>query len=240
MKKIIFLFLGVSFLLFGCSSEKKFKKMMDEQDNKLLTQALQLGDVQTAIYATQSLITRDTGNIQYLDTLALLYQNSNNQMGLMQVSRRLLVLNPNNVAAQENLATSAKGLQLYQDALNSYSQLFGTTQNTRYLYEIADIYFKVNNVAEGKKVFEQILNNPKSKSDNISMLAGQGNVIQVPVVVASLNYLGFYEATQKNYEFARNLYLKALELYPGFVIAKNNLANLEQVLKTAPNNKKGN
>ena len=57
----------------GCSSDRKMKKFMDEQDNKLLSQALILGDMQTAIVATQSLITRDTANVIYLDTLVMLY-----------------------------------------------------------------------------------------------------------------------------------------------------------------------
>jgi tetratricopeptide (TPR) repeat protein len=215
----------------GCSSERKMKKFMDEQDNKLLSQALVLGDMQTAIHATQSLITRDTANIIYLDTLVMLYQNTNNQLGVLQVSRKLLAINPNNMMAQENFATSAKQLQLFQDALNSYSQLYGLTNNTRYLYEVADIYYKVNNVAQGRQIFEQILNNQKSKTDVVPMLVGQNNVLQVPVAAAALNYLGFVEAQQNNLEAARNLYSKALEVFPGFIIAKNNLANIEQAGK---------
>ena len=212
----------------GCSSDRKMKKFMDEQDNKLLSQALILGDMQTAIVATQSLITRDTANVIYLDTLVMLYQNMNNQLGVLQVSKRLLSLNPNNMMAQENFATAAKQLQLFQDALNSYSQLYGLTNNTRYLYEVADIYYKVNNVAQGKQIFDQILNNPKSKTDVVPMLVGQNNVLQVPVAAAALNYLGFVEAQQNNLENARNLYNKALEVFPGFIIAKNNLANIEK------------
>jgi tetratricopeptide (TPR) repeat protein len=223
----------------SCSSDRKMKKFMDEQDNKVLTQALNLGDMQTAIFAVQSLITRDTGNIRYLDTLVMLYQNNNNQVGVLQVSKRLLALNPNNMMAQENFATSAKQLQLFQEALNSYSQLYGLTNNTRYLYEVADIYYKVNNAAQGKQIFDQILNNPKSKTDVVPMLVGQNNVLQVPVAAASLNYLGFVEAQQNNLEAAKNLYIKALEIFPGFVIAKNNLANLDQASKNAkqPNTK---
>lgn len=215
----------------GCSSDRKMKKFMNEQDNKLLTQALSYGDMQTAIHAVQSLITRDTGNIKYLDTLVMLYQNTNNQLGVLQVSKRLLALNPNNMMAQENFATSAKQLQLFQEALNSYSQLYGLTNNTRYLYEVADIYYKVNNVTQGKAIFDQILNNPKSKTDVVPMLVGQNNVIQVPVAAAALNYLGFVEAQHNNLEAAKNLYTKALEVFPGFIIAKNNLANLEQAGK---------
>jgi tetratricopeptide (TPR) repeat protein len=215
----------------GCSSDRKMKKIMDEQDNKLLTQALNLGDMQTAIYAVQSLITRDTANIMYLDTLVMLFQNSNNRLGVLQVSKKLLALNPNNMQAQENFATSAKQLQLYQDALNSYSQLYGLTNNTRYLYEVADIYYKVNNIAQGKQIFDQILNNPKSKTDIVPMLVAQNNVLQVPVAAAALNYLGFVEAQQNNIELARNYYNKAMEVFPGFIIAKNNLTNLDQASK---------
>lgn len=213
----------------GCSSERKMKNFMNEQDNKLLSQALVLGDLQTAIVAVQSLITRDTANITYLDTLVMLYQNTNNQAGILQVSKKLLTINPANMMAMENVATAAKQLQLYQDALNSYSQLYGLTNNTRYLYEVADIYYRINNVAQGKQIFDQILNNPKSKTDVIPMLISQNNVIQVPVAAAALNYLGYAEAQQKNTEMAKALYAKALEVYPDFVIAKNNLANLTPV-----------
>lgn len=215
----------------SCTSDRKFKKLMDQQDNKLLSQALNFGDMQTSIVAAQSLISRDTGNIKYLDTLAMLYQNTNNQLGVLQVSKKLLALNPNNMMAQENFATSAKALQLYQEALNSYSQLYGLTNNTRYLYEVGDIYYKVNNATQGRQIFEQILNNPKSKTDVVPMLVGQNNVLQVPVAAAALNYLGFIEAQKNNLGAAKELYTKALEIFPGFIIAKNNLANLEQATK---------
>lgn len=224
----------------SCTSERKFKKLMDDKDNKLLSQALNMGDMTTSIVAVQSLISRDTANVIYLDTLSMLYQNTNNQFGLLQVSKKLLTINPNNMMAQENFATAAKSLQLYQDALNSYSQLYGLTNNTRYLYEVGDIYYRVNNAAQGRQIFEQILNNPKSKTDVVPMLVGQNNVLQVPVAAAALNYVGFVEAQQKNYEVAKNLYTKALEVFPGFIIAKNNLANLEEATKTvkAPVNAK--
>ena len=228
MRKLVIALAALVIIATGCSSERKMKKFMDEQDNKLLSQALVLGDMQTAIVAVQSLITRDTANIIYLDTLALLYQNTNNQLGVLQVSRKLLALNPNNMMAMENMATSSKQLQLYQDALNSYSQLYGLTNNTRYLYEVADIYYKVNNVAQGNQIFQQIINNPKSKTDVVPMLIGQNNVIQVPVAAAAFNYLGFVEAQQNNFAQAKSFYENALSIYPGFVIAKNNMANLEQ------------
>lgn len=215
----------------GCSSERKMKNFMNEQDNILLSQALTLGDLQTAIGAVQSLITRDTANVTYLDTLVMLYQNTNNQAGILQVSKKLLAINPNNMLAMENFSTAAKQLQLYQDALNSYSQLYGLTNNTRYLYEVADIYYKVNNVAQGKQIFAQVLNNPKSKTDVVPMLVGQNNVLQVPVAAASLNYLGFVEAQLNNLEAAKELYNQALAIFPDFIIAKNNLANLDQATK---------
>ena len=64
------------------------------------------------------------------------------------------------------------------------------------------------------------------------MLIGQNNVLQVPVAAATLNYIGFVEAQHNNLDLAKNLYAKALEIFPGFVIAKNNLANIEQAAKT--------
>ena len=146
----------------------------------------------------------------------------------MQASRKLLAINPNNLAAMENMAVAAKNLNLYQDALNTYSQLFNLTSHTRFMYEIADVYFTAKQLNEGQKIFDQIINNPRSKTDNISMLLGPGRVTQVPVLTATYNYLGFYLAQNGNNEQAKVYYEKALEITPDFIITKNNLGNLSK------------
>ena len=65
MKKLV-VFVLVGIILTSCSSEGKFKRMMDKHDNKLLTQALSLGDVPTAIAAVESLLAASE-SIRYAD-----------------------------------------------------------------------------------------------------------------------------------------------------------------------------
>jgi tetratricopeptide (TPR) repeat protein len=234
MKKL-FAFMFLALIIVSCGTSDK--KLFDKHDNELLAQSFASGDFLSAITAVQSLISRDTVNVQLFDTLSLLFQNVNNPRGVLYASSKIVKLSPKNLKAWENYAITAKQLNLFQDAINAFSQLYSLKPELRYLYEIGVIYYQTNNATNGKQIFDQILNNPKSKEDKIVLFYANNQVVQVPVLAAVYNFIGYQQAQAGNIDEAKKYYSQALQISPDFVLAKNNISELEKG-KTPSNEKK--
>jgi tetratricopeptide (TPR) repeat protein len=230
MKKF-FVFLSLIFVLlmfFACKKNEGFKNQMDQQDRLLLNRALKANDAVTAIVATQSLLSRDTANIGLYDTLTQLYSRINHMQGVLYASKKIIDFNALDQKALENYASAAKQLGIFNESLATYSKLFEIENNSRYLYEMAVIFFNTKNEVSGEQKLMEVFNSPRSRSDEILIKVTQNQAVKVPVLAAAFNYYGFIHELNKQYDQAASYYKKALELAPNFILAKNNLEGLSK------------
>ena len=226
MKNVIsvFLFSMLCLNMFGQSLEQK----LNEQDRRLLTQALESGDYQTAATASQSLLVRDKNNLGIIDTLVLLYKIIGNQQGILYMTKRIIEADPGNLKALENHASAAKKLKQHGEAITTYNRLYQIEGNTKYLYEIAALYYGAKDEVTGEKVMQQIINSPRGKTDLIEIVVSKGQTIEVPVLAVAYNYLGYLNFANDKKEDAKFYFNKSLEVFPDFILAKNNLDNLKK------------
>lgn len=225
MKKL-FLILVTAILLASCGSEKGFEDNMLEHNEKLLVSSLNSGDFITALTATQTLLLYDTGNVGLYDTLYQLFVQTNNQQGVLIATKKVISANPADTKALEHHASAAKKLKIPGEIITTYQKLFEIEPDTRYLYEIAVQYYQSNNPSEGEKYFSKAVNSPRGKSDMITVLYNNQR-LQVPVLPAIYNYLGVYNELNGKIKDAMTFYGKALEIYPNYIIAKNNINKLK-------------
>lgn len=212
----------------SCLFAQTFEQDLEKHNRKLLEQALESGDFNTAIAAVQSLITMQQRNVSLYDTLVSLYLASDNNQGVMYNTKRIIDLDPTNLKALDNHANAAKNLKQYGEAITTYNRLYQLKKNTKYLYEIATQYHAAKDEATAQKVMEQIINSPDSKKDSITMFVAEGISMKAPVLAVTYNYLGYLSFSKGKKEDARYYYQKALEVFPNFILATNNLENLDK------------
>ena len=227
MRNFIFILLTATLLVFSsCHSGSNFDKKMDRHDRLVLKKAIQIGDASAAMTSVVSLLTRDSNNTGLYDTLAQICRNTNNISGILYASAKVLKTQPNNISMLELFAISSSAKGNNRDAIASYNKLFELKKNTRYLLEIALIYYNSKAFADAKQVMSNIINNPSSKTDMTTVPVGEGQSVSVPVLAALYNVLGFDADLGKDSKTATEYYKKALEIAPDFSLAKNNLANV--------------
>ncbi len=222
---VVFLFTVLTTLL-SCNSKDNFEQKMNTHDRLILENSFETGDVHSAIYSIQSLLSRDTNNLGLMDTLTNLYLQIGNQQSAFNLSGKILEQKPENIEMLEIRGKTAANIRRAQIAVDVYSKLFEIDKNTRYLYEIAVQSFNTGNISYGKKVVETIINSPRSKTDLYSYKLPNGQIIEIPVKAVAHYFIGSYEEINGEKAEAMNHYQKALEIYPKYGLAANKLRDL--------------
>lgn len=227
--KITLLFSFAAILLFSsCTDEKKQLEKANAHDIKVYHQAAEYGDVGTAIYAIHSLLARDTSNIAYYDTLSMLYFESRNYPQAVQSAQRALAKDPDNEKLLQVVANSYKYMGRGDVALPYFLKLSEITNNPQFAYEAAVIEFYGKQYTEAEAAINKLLNSPASENYSVGVPSGQGKEQPVPLRAALYNLLGYIKQNQEKPEEAKTAYQKALDLYPEFILAENNLKELQK------------
>lgn len=231
MKKHFYFFLLAGLGLFACKSSSIGLDSEREHDIKVYHRAIDFGDIGTAIYSIHSLLARDTANHSYYDSLALLYYNSSNFPQAVQAAQIALRSQPNNTKLMQVVADGAKKMGKGEVALPYLLKLSETTHNPEFNYEAAIIQFYGKKYDEAEKAAITTLNDPASDKYFVVIAMGNGKEQKVPLKAALHNLLGFIRQKQGKKDEAKDNYLKAIAIYPEFVLAKNNLDSVNTAKK---------
>jgi tetratricopeptide (TPR) repeat protein len=190
--------------------------------------AIKYSDVNQAVNSLYNLCVMVPQDDSLLYQLAFLYFDQQNYVSAVMTLNDVMLLNPNNLGAQEMKAISLDRLGAKDKALEEYESLYLKNNNISFLYKMAlsqyelkrykECITNINIMLEGSAVDEELL--IFSNADNQQQ--------EIPMRAAILNLRALVEQDQGNKEEARKYYNEALVIAPDFYLCKENLRKLDE------------
>ena len=124
-------------------------------------------------------------------------------------------------------AFSYEKLGLKDKSLNSYEKYYLLTNDYQTLYKMLFLQYDLQKYQQALTNADILIELPEIKEATIFFTEGEEEV-EYPIVVAILNVKGLVYQGLGNKEEAKKSFEEALSIAPGFTLAKENLAALDQ------------
>lgn len=221
--------------LFACNSLPDGSNNNNSKEGKIakkeqLYKHLQeIGDVNSSIYVLHQILQLDSTRTEYYDSLAYHYREVRNIEAAAQMADKALKFGKNIKLLELSAATDIASGD-YESAVTKLDELFKESQDFKYVFEIASIRLNQGDVAQGEKMLDELLANPKIESSFIEQTGSER--IQLVPLRAAIYSLKATVAAQINRDYASaNAYVdKALAIKPDFEAAlylKNQLRSVK-------------
>jgi tetratricopeptide (TPR) repeat protein len=219
LNKTIFRVLGGIFLFITTSCNPKQEKnldstqmkiYLDSQDKKILSKAIEFGDIGVALQSTYSLMSRDTANLKYYDTLATLYYNSKSYKQAFMTSSKILKKEENNHKMLLIAGQSLKNAGQIPESMLYFLKLQENLPHTKSSYE--QIFCKV--YENDTKIILEGINSLLQRNQNSYLIVNQQ---RIPLQAVLFNLKGFV-TIELNHQPQEGMtyYKKCLEIYPEY------------------------
>ena len=226
MKQRFFLALALSGTLFVAAQKADSTKQHEYLS--LYRRALGYNDLGSAAYAVGAYL-HHGGEANFNDTLALIYYNMNNLGGAFKLAGEINEKDPKNITALTLLADISGRAGEVKKSLEWYEKLIVLSPTPYNHYQLATKQFMLERLMECKESLQKVISDSaQSKEQMVRLDLGEGYAEEVPVLAAAMNMLGAIAYKEKNNTLAASWYTKALEVFPKFVIAKQNLDELNK------------
>lgn len=217
MKNILFV-CAVLAMLSSCGGNKNSSDLLAFH-KKVYKKARSTNDHYSAIYAAQAVLTADSTQFDYKDSLLMLYSITENHEATYQLSRELLGSHDSNEFLQ-TVAMASAMTGHYDEAITNYKVILsrGVTNPTPINYRIATYYLKQQNNDSAMVYLTYVVQDPDNANDPVEVSG-----TQVPTYAATLNAIGYIEIQNENYRDAIFAFETALKTAPHFQLAYNNM-----------------
>lgn len=196
----------------------------------LYKRALKYNDTRTAITALNGYLTLGD-ELPYKDTLGYIYYLAGDYYSSLLLTKEVTDADASNVNALERLASCYNQLGDLKQTVENYEKLVPKTKNPYHYYQLAVAQFQLKRIAECAQNLQRAITDTSSRRIPVAFTVNEGQVQNVPVMAAAYNMLGVIQMEGKNYADARKLINKAIEVYPDFVGAKQNIEALDNIAK---------
>lgn len=196
----------------------------------LYKRALKYNDTRTAITALNGYLTYGD-DIAYMDTLGYIYYLAGDYYSSLLLTKEVTEAKPDNLNALERLASCYNQLGDLKACVDSYEKLTPKTKNPYHHYQLAVAQYQLKRIAECSQNLQMAIADTSSRRIPVAFTVTEGQVQNVPVMAAAYNMLGVIQMDAKNYAEARKLMNKAVEIFPDFVGAKQNIAAVDNISK---------
>jgi len=214
--------LGVVLCMVSCKNSSKTELI--DHEIKVYHQALNMDDDLTAIHAMQSILAWDSTQTKYYDTLALLFFHTQNYLGATHCARLVLEKDPNNADILALAGNSYQELGRFDLAIPVYAKLMEVKPNIVLNYELAKCNLYSQDTAGAHKYINVMLHDKSSDSTKINIAYNSDHDHQmVSLKAAAYNLLGSMQIGQEKRSEALLSFQKALAIFPGFELAKQNI-----------------
>jgi tetratricopeptide (TPR) repeat protein len=153
-----------------------------------------------------------------------LYGAVNNVEACMQTNEDALTRHPK---LEKYLNIKVLCLQQIGDMDGQFmllDQLYKETHKPQYVAQMASLQLAGGQTAEAIKTIDFIISEYKNnKTDSLDIFLDEVNKQKVPVLAAAYNMKGYIYMQKKDITNAKEMYFKALEIYPEFEMPKRNL-----------------
>jgi len=133
-----------------------------------------------------------------------------------------------NISVLEVLATTYQKAGNLKESLAYYEKIYEKTNKLYYLYQLAIIQFNMSRINECMQSLTKILEDPNSLKETIRVDYEKANSQEVLFAAAAYNILGVLSINLNKPDVATQYFNKSLEIYPEFLLAKNNLSSVSQ------------
>ncbi|HXW01154.1 MAG TPA: hypothetical protein VEC93_22275 [Anaerolineae bacterium] len=219
-------------LLSFCSIHAAWAQAPDKnkQDEylSLFRRTLQYNDLGSAAYALNGYL-QSGGDSTYVDSLALVYYNMNNLAGAFRLATEIQAKEPKSVTALTLLADISGRAGEVKKSLEWYEKLVEVMPSAYNYYQLATKQFILERNMECRESLGKVLaDSSTAMEQKVRLDIGEGYGEDVPVLAAAMNMMGALAYKEKNTDQAKSWYQRAVNVFPNFVIAKQNLDELNK------------
>jgi tetratricopeptide (TPR) repeat protein len=188
----------------------------------VFNQALQSGDIITAISSLNYYISEQNGNTPYADTLAMLYMQQGAFPQCYYWADKRLTLKPEDIALMEMKAMCLDKLNQPTEAITLFDKLFKKTNNPFHAYKLMELQYGLKRLLEclGTAQAAEKLQFKPEYVIPYSVGEQQGRTY-LQAGIFNIHALALYDLDKK--PEAKMYFEKALQLDSNFVLAKQNL-----------------
>ena len=190
--------------------------------------AVQYNDPQAAKTALYSMINMDPMNDSLRFTLAYMYYEAELYPSVILTCMDIISLNPQHAGAIEMTAIAFEQLGIRDKALANYEKLFIVTENIQTLYKLSCLQYELERYGECEVNLDILLANPGLDQQSVIFPISETEEKEYVMKVAVLNLSGLNKKAQGDIDGAREEFNKALAIAPDFLLAKDNLAELDK------------
>ncbi len=241
MKKII------SFLFLICGATNLFAQK-NVKSEPLLTnptgdisffvktykQAMNYNDLVVATQSVYEILSTDSSNFAWKDTLARLFLMRGAYDQSVFVGKELLNKSPDDIRLTEMVAIALQSAGDSKQSLEYYEKLYPKTLNLYHLYQIIILQYSLARLGECSANIDLLLKNPDAEKGTIDVTVGQGYTQKVPYKAAALNIKGVIAKQLNENTAAEALFNEALKVMPDFILPKGNLEDLKKEQMKVP------
>ncbi|MGB1317216.1 MAG: tetratricopeptide repeat protein [Flavobacteriales bacterium] len=224
MKNRIFLVPIILMLLIGCNNSRKSQI---EDLTETFSRTVEMGDYLTSISVMNQIITLDSLNLDYHDTLAVLYYNTKMYTPAIVSAESVL-------RKKESQKMTALLIKCYE-AIGDFESVAGhyklkvekNPDDLAAYYEFGLSSFYANQFKSSLSIMNHVLKMPMANSSTVKISTGR-IVEKVPYNAAALNVIGLSLLSLGDTTSAKRAFSEALKVYPYFELADENLKILNQ------------
>jgi tetratricopeptide (TPR) repeat protein len=231
MKQVVFV---LSLCLFATSIlfAQKADTTKQKEHLALYHRAIGYNDLSSAAYSLTGYLLNG-GEEKFNDTLALVYYNMNNLGGAYKLAGEINTKDPKNATALTLLADISGRAGEVKKSLEWYEKLVEISPLPYNYYQLATKQFVLERTLECKQSLQKaIADSAQAKQQKVRLDIGEGYGEDVPVFAAAMNMMGAIAYKENDKAAAASWYKKAIDAFPQFVIAKQNLEELNKPAKT--------
>ncbi len=185
--------------------------------------ALNYGDLQTAVHALHYMIAKSPEVKERKDTLCMLYYNLKMYSQARNLAMEILALDPSKTGILEINGLACEFMGLKVEAIGHYERLFQLTDKPYFLYQVASHQYQLQRFGECEANLLKIISHAGSPQEIVLIAVSENEKQKVPLVAAAQNILGVIKLEKNDKPAAIKAFESALIIFPDFGLAKSNL-----------------
>lgn len=222
MKNILYI---LSFVLATTAIAQNSNSL--ELEKQKLKLALSYNDKEVASSAMYNIIAIEGVQSTYKDSLAYLYFNNGKHVSCFLVVNDILKYKPENVELLEMGAVSLESMGALSKAIESYTRLLAKTNNNYHAYKLAGLYISSNKLNEALTAIKTANSLEDKGTIKVNFKVNQNYNQDVELKPAIAYLEGLIHLRLKKEGDAKLSFMRAINLFPDFVLAKSKLSTLE-------------
>ncbi len=197
-------------------------------EKEVLNHAKMNGDAMVTTTSLYRLIALEGENSTYKDSLAYVYFSARKYAPCFMVATDVLKRDPKHIEMLEMKAVSLESLGALDKALETNEQLFKLTNNNYNGYTVAKLQYSLKKFDEAFATIQKTEKLNDTGDFKVTFNINQQHTQQVELL-ASISYLkGLIANELDKKDVAKESFEKALKIQPDFVLAKDNLEDLQK------------